>query len=73
MTQKTKNILLVVGFILVLVLSYRLAISKTLALKGECNILKKEVILFTRQICYEYFNCYTHFFVDNMYYTKVKL
>ena len=46
MTQKTKNILLVVGFILVLVLSYRLAISKTLALKGEYNILKKEVVLF---------------------------
>ncbi|PQV47442.1 hypothetical protein CLV33_107231 [Jejuia pallidilutea] len=46
MTNKTKNIVLVVGFLLVLLLCYQLAISKTVALKKEYNTLKQEEILF---------------------------
>lgn len=46
MTNKTKNILLAVGFIILLFISYKLAISKTLELKNEYNTLKKEELLF---------------------------
>ncbi len=46
MTNKTKNIALLVGFLLALVLSYQLAISKTVALKKEFNLLKKQEVLF---------------------------
>ncbi len=46
MTYKSKNILLITGFILVLVLSYQLTISKTVTLKQEYNTLKKEAQLF---------------------------
>ena len=46
MTNKTKNILLVAGFIIILILSYQLAIINTLNLKKEYNELKKEEVLF---------------------------
>lgn len=46
MTYKSKNISLVVGFILVLILSYQLAISKTFTLRNEYYVLKKEALLF---------------------------
>lgn len=46
MTNKTKNILLVIGFIISLYLCYYLAISNTLVLKKEYNDLKKEELLF---------------------------
>mgnify|MGYP000636869647 FL=1 len=46
MTHKSKNILLVVSFIITLILSYKLAIYKTLTLKDEYNALKKEALLF---------------------------
>ncbi|GAA4235713.1 hypothetical protein GCM10022291_18350 [Postechiella marina] len=46
MTNKTKNIVLIVGFIIVLILCYQLAVSKTLALKKDYNALKKEELLF---------------------------
>ena len=46
MTNKTKNILLLLGFFLTLVLCYRLAISNTLALKKQYNSLKQEEALF---------------------------
>jgi hypothetical protein len=46
MTSKIKNIILIFGFLLVLVLSYRLAISKTIELKKEFNILEKQEILY---------------------------
>lgn len=46
MTNKTKNILLLTGFLLALVLSYQLAISKTIALKKEFNTLKQQDVLF---------------------------
>ena len=46
MTNKTKNILLIVGFLLALVLCYKLAISKTISLKKEFNSLALEETLF---------------------------
>lgn len=46
MTNKTKNIILLVGFLLALILCYQLAISKTVALKKEYNTLKQEEALF---------------------------
>ncbi|SFZ93380.1 hypothetical protein SAMN05428642_103100 [Flaviramulus basaltis] len=46
MTNKTKNILFGIGFILVLVLCYQLAISKTLVLKNEYNALSQQEALF---------------------------
>lgn len=46
MTSKTKNILLLVGFVLVLFVCYKLAISKTLTIKSEYNTLKKEELHF---------------------------
>ncbi|WP_185956440.1 hypothetical protein [Changchengzhania lutea] len=46
MTHKTKNIALVIGFIMALFLCYQLAISNTLVLKNEYNDLEKEALLF---------------------------
>lgn len=46
MTIKTKNIILITGFLLGLILSYQLAISKTVKIKKEYNILKHEETLF---------------------------
>jgi len=46
MTYKTKNILLVVGFLFALILCYQMAISKTMALKNECSMLKQQEIFF---------------------------
>jgi len=46
MTIKTKNILLVAGFIISLFFCYQLAIYKTIMLKTEHNALKKEEQLF---------------------------
>lgn len=46
MTYKSKNIALIVSFILILILSYKLAISKTLTLKNEYHTLKTEALLF---------------------------
>lgn len=46
MTNKNKNILLVIGFILVIIVCYILAFSKTMNLKNDYNDLKKEELLF---------------------------
>ena len=46
MTQKNKNILLIVGFILSLFISYKLAISKTIETKVSLAILEKQTITF---------------------------
>ncbi len=46
MTNKNKNILLVIGFVIILVLCYKLAISNTLALKIQHNTLKQQDLLF---------------------------
>lgn len=43
MQQKTKNILLVLGFIVMLFLAFKLGISKTLELKREVVLLESEV------------------------------
>lgn len=40
MDPRTKNILLIIGFCLAMVLSYKLAFSKTFALKERINILE---------------------------------
>ncbi len=45
MTHKTKNIVLVVGFVLILIFCYKLAISNTLVLKKEYKDLKQEALL----------------------------
>ncbi|WP_233702564.1 hypothetical protein [Hyunsoonleella flava] len=46
MKIKSKNIALVFGFLTLLFLSYRLAISKTMDLKNEYQLLKKKEDLF---------------------------
>ncbi|GAA3647426.1 hypothetical protein [Flavivirga jejuensis] len=46
MTKKTKNILLLAGFLLVLVLCYQLSFSKTLDIKKEYHSLKAQEALF---------------------------
>lgn len=46
MTNKTKNILLILGFLLALILCYKLAISKTISLKKEFNSLTEQEALF---------------------------
>lgn len=46
MTNKNKNIVLVLGFILALVLCYLLTISKTFQQKKQYNTLKKQELLF---------------------------
>jgi len=46
MTSKNKNILLVVGFVLALVIAYQFAIADTLALRKTYNDLQKEQSIF---------------------------
>ena len=46
MIKKNKNILLVAGFVLGLLLCYQMAVSKTLGLKREYDRLKSEAALF---------------------------
>jgi len=46
MTNKNKNIVLVAGFVIVLLLCYLLAFSKTFSLKKEYNQLQQEELLF---------------------------
>lgn len=46
MTNKTKNIALVVGFIMAFVVCYQLAFSKTFELKTQYEMLSKEADLF---------------------------
>ena len=46
MTNKTKNILLLLGFVVALVLCYQLAFSKTMALKANYTDLKHQEVLF---------------------------
>lgn len=46
MTNKQKNIALILGFILVLFISYKYAISNTLELKKEYKSLKQQELLF---------------------------
>ena len=46
MSNKSKNIALIVGFLLLIVLSYKLAIAKTFELKGEYEQLKQKELVF---------------------------
>jgi Tfp pilus assembly protein PilO len=46
MTQKTKNILLILGFLLTAVIAYEFAIVNTLRLKKEYKTLKQEAVVF---------------------------
>ncbi len=46
MQQKTKNIVLVTLFLLVVIVAYKYAISNTLQLKKEYGILQKEALVF---------------------------
>jgi len=46
MTQKTKNILLVVGFLLVVMIAYKYAIANTLQLKQEYKTLQQDALFF---------------------------
>ena len=46
MTQKNKNIILIAGFLLVLVLSYRMAFTKTISVHREVKSLKEETVTF---------------------------
>jgi hypothetical protein len=45
MTKKQKNILLIVGFVVLLYICYQLAIGKTLEQKEQYDTLSKEVLL----------------------------
>lgn len=46
MSNKAKNILIIIGFIMVLIIAYKLSISKTLEQKQLFNTLQKEVTLY---------------------------
>ncbi|NRB84035.1 MAG: hypothetical protein HRU49_09730 [Winogradskyella sp.] len=46
MTSKTKNRLLIVGFVLMLCMSYQLSISKTIAAKQRYETLSQDALLF---------------------------
>ncbi len=46
MINKTKNILLIVSFLIALILCYQLAISNTISLKKEFNSLNRQEALF---------------------------
>ncbi len=48
MTQKNKNILLIVGFALCLIIAYQLAFSKTIAIRKEVSNLKAQTASFQR-------------------------
>lgn len=42
MTQRTKNIVMIIGFVAIFVVGYRLAISKTLELRSDINAMKTQ-------------------------------
>ncbi|WP_299525256.1 type 4a pilus biogenesis protein PilO [Winogradskyella sp.] len=46
MTQKTKNIVLVTGFILVVIIAYKYAIANTFQLKREYKTLQQDALVF---------------------------
>ena len=46
MTQKSKNIVLVLGFVLIVVIAYKYAIANTLQLKNEYGSLQREALVF---------------------------
>jgi hypothetical protein len=46
MTQKNKNIILVVSFLLIVVIAYQFAITNTLQLKSEYKTLKQDTVVF---------------------------
>lgn len=46
MTQKTKNILLIIGFFIVVMIAYKYAIANTLQLKSEYKTLQQEALVF---------------------------
>lgn len=46
MPKKTKNILLIIGFLLTLLMCYQIAIAKTVIIKKEYNSLKYQEALF---------------------------
>jgi hypothetical protein len=46
MSQKTKNILLVIGFFIIVIVAYQYAIVKTMHLKKEYKALKQEALAF---------------------------
>lgn len=46
MTKKQKNIALIIGFIIIIILCYQLAISKTLQQKEQYNTFKEQELLF---------------------------
>jgi hypothetical protein len=46
MDHKTKNIILIVGFLLALFLCYQLALSKTMDLRQEFKVLKDQQLMF---------------------------
>ena len=47
MTNKTKNIVLIFGFFVLLLVSYKLAFSKTISYKKEYTQLKQQEVLFS--------------------------
>jgi Tfp pilus assembly protein PilO len=46
MTQRTKNILITIGFLVVAVISYNFAIANTLELRSEYKTLKTDAVVF---------------------------
>jgi hypothetical protein len=46
MTQRNKNILLILGFVAALLIAYQVAFSKTIAVKNEVKSLKEQSISF---------------------------
>jgi len=48
MAQKTKNILLILGFILIVILAYKYAIANTLQLKKDYKTLQQEALVFDK-------------------------
>lgn len=46
MNNKTKNIALVTGFVVMLFIAYQLSFSKTIQIKDQYNTLKEETLLF---------------------------
>ncbi|WP_299223888.1 type 4a pilus biogenesis protein PilO [uncultured Psychroserpens sp.] len=46
MTQKTKNIILIISFLAVLYIAYKFAFSNTIDLRKEYHTLKKEAVMF---------------------------
>ena len=46
MSQKTKNIVLIVGFFIVVIMAYKYAIANTLQLKNEYKVLQQDALVF---------------------------